>query len=162
MWAKYIGMATVLVQCPYTFAIITNSSSKASRGWPMRRLHGHLASAPEYPAFSWQTTAQIEYYPTKGGRSASLPNGHAIQGKSVRENLSASFLLRRPMPPQRRNARENAAIRCLRDALLNHGGVSHFGDLVSAAICRGCSDLGAWRFALTKRPLAKEGAKLRR
>ena len=33
-------------------------------------------------------------------------------------------MLRRSMPPTRRNARETAVVRCLRDALLSHGGVS--------------------------------------
>ena len=36
-----------------------------------------------------------------------------------------SSYLRRPMPPQRRNTHENAAVRCLRDAQLSRGGVPH-------------------------------------
>ena len=41
-----------------------------------------------------------------GGRPLPWPNISAIQEKSARKNLSGSFLLRRPMPP---NARTRAA-----------------------------------------------------
>ena len=53
------------------------------------------------------------------------PLNHAR--KEPQKTLQLTISLRRPMPPPRRNARENAAVRCLRGALLNHGGVSHRG-----------------------------------
>jgi hypothetical protein len=46
----------------------------------------------------------------EGNAYCCWPNGPTIQEKSVREILFASFSLRRPMPPKRRNARETAAV----------------------------------------------------
>ena len=49
------------------------------------------------------------------------------QENSLHKNCTKNNNLRRPMPPKRRNARENAAVRCLRGNLRrppSHGGVS--------------------------------------